>query len=165
MMKIGFDFDGTLSDEAFGGFVKAMAPSLNQHNLVLITSRGRVGDDIVERVENLGLDIKQFFAMGNTIHFTKADFVKDSEMSLDFFFDNDPYEVEAFRNIGVPCLFIPPEVGSLMEEIVEGFMKEKVQESEDSDRDSNILSISDERFRRRHCRIAAERSKELEVDS
>ena len=164
-MKIGFDFDGTLSDEAFGNFIKIIAPSLNKHNLVLITSRGKVGDDIVERVENLGLDIKQFFAMGNTIHFTKADFVEDSGMSLDLFFDNDPYEVEAFRKRGILCLFIPPEAGSLMEEIVEGFMKEKVQENEDFDRDLNILSISDERFRRRHCRIAAERSKELEMDS
>jgi len=138
-MRIGFDFDGTLSNEAFGNFIKEIAPSLNKHTLVLITSRGGIGDDIGERVKELGLDIKQFFAMGNTVHLHKADFVKDSGMSLDLFFDNDPYDVEAFTKAGILCMFIPPEVGSLMEEIVEVFMKEKVKQNEDRSFDPSLF--------------------------
>ena len=127
-MVIGFDFDGTLTNETFGNFLKSVSKSLNLNDLIIITSRGTIDDVVRDRAKELELKIKKFIAMGNTIHLHKADFVKSADIKLDLFFDNDPYDVEAFRKLGILCLFIPPDEDSLMEEICEGFMLEKCRE-------------------------------------
>jgi len=128
-MNIGFDFDGTLSNEMFGRFIQSISNNLNRgHTLILITSRCIINEEIKERVKELNLNINQFFAMGNTVYVHKADFVKEKKIKLDLFFDNDPYDVEAFSKNGILCIFIPPITGSLMEEICEEYILEKAKE-------------------------------------
>ncbi len=127
-MLIGFDFDGTLTNPTFGNFLQSISKQLNSSELILITSRSKIDEEVRERVKELDLNISQYFAIGGEKYTHKVDFVIAAGIKLDMFFDNDPYDAEAFRSLGILCLFIPPEPDSLMEEIYEGFLADKCRD-------------------------------------
>lgn len=128
-MVVGFDFDGVLTDSKFKNFVTNMARSLNDHEVIVVTTRAEADEEVVETVKEIGIESVMVYAIGDTSYATKAAFVADEEMKIDLFFDNDPYEVDAFTKLGILCLWIPPvDSESLMAEIYEGFIGDKYKE-------------------------------------
>lgn len=128
-MVVGFDFDGVLTDETFKNFVAAMSKSLESQEVVVITTRAEADEEVIAAIKELGIKSVMVYAIGDTDYRTKAAFVADEEMKIDLFFDNDPYEVDAFIKLGILCTWIPtrdPE--SLMAEIYQGFVEEKYKE-------------------------------------
>jgi len=135
---IGFDFDGTLTNEAFFELAKEY---VKHSEACIITSRNEIGEDIYQRAAMLGIPDNRIMAIGKVHRFypTKADFIchkqlmSDDEFHISVFFDNDPYEVEALQKAGIIALFIMPDVstndgyqpGGLMAEIVDTFVEEK----------------------------------------
>ena len=134
IMRIGFDFDGTLHKAPqHEAFFKLMAPVLNQHELFVLTTRDTVDSKLMAHVAQLGLKVDHFMAMGKQMSMglfeTKAHFMKCMNTQCDMFFDNDPYEIDALRKLGIPCMWVPEmDQDSLMWEITEGFFGERKNE-------------------------------------
>ena len=141
---IGFDFDGTLSNDQFFELAKGYVKIAKA---CIITSRHEVGDDIYQRAAVLGIPDNLIFAIGKFHQFypTKASFIKhkmmmsDGAFDISMFFDNDPYEIEELQKAGILAMWIMPDVtsdryedryqpGGLMAEIVEGFVSLKEPE-------------------------------------
>ena len=129
-MNIGFDFDGTL-DRAphFEAFIKLMSPVLNQHNTFILTTRDKITSQVQKQVRNLGLNThsNNMIAMGkqmtNGLFNSKANYINAMNIKCDLFFDNDPYEIEDLRKLGISCIWVPEmDKDSLMWEISENFM-------------------------------------------
>lgn len=133
---IGFDFDGTLTNEAFF----ALAKDYVKHSeACIITSRNNVDEDIYQRAAVLGIPDNRIMAIGKMHRFypTKADFIKhkqlmsDGEFHISMFFDNDPYEIEALQRVGILALWVMPDTtihdgyqpGGLMAEITDTFVE------------------------------------------
>jgi FMN phosphatase YigB (HAD superfamily) len=135
---IGFDFDGTLSNDAFFLLAKDY---VKHSKACIITSRNEIGEDIFQRAAALGIPDDLIFAIGkiHKLYPNKADFIKHKQMMSDnafhisMFFDNDPYEVEALQKAGILGMWIMPDVndhdgyqpGGLMAEIVDTFVQQR----------------------------------------
>lgn len=127
-MTIGFDFDGVLTEEIFKKFIYSIRNVLNKDELIIITSRSEIDDEIVDIIKELELKEVWVYAIGAADYKHKAEFVAEEELPIDLFFDDDPYEVDAFSKLGIICLWIPPKEDSLMSEIHEIFIAEKYNE-------------------------------------
>lgn len=132
---IGFDFDGTLSNDAFFELAKGYA---KHSEACIITSRNEVGDDIYQRAAELGIPDKRIMAIGKLHQFypTKASFIShkqlmsDNRFHISVFFDNDPYEIQALQRAGILALWVMPDFsdssgyqpGGMMAELIETFI-------------------------------------------
>jgi hypothetical protein len=135
---IGFDFDGTLSNDAFFELAKEY---VKHSEACIITSRNAIGDDIYLRASVLGIPDTLIFAIGKLHQFytTKADYIRhrqlmsDGAFHISIFFDNDPYEIEALQKAGILAMWIMPDTtsndgyqpGGLMAEIVDTFVQDR----------------------------------------
>lgn len=134
---IGFDFDGTLTNEKFFLLAKDY---VRHSEACIITSRNDLGDDLLERATELGIPHKRCFAIGRVHRFypNKADFIRhkmtmsDGEFHISIFFDNDPYEIMFLQKAGILALWVMPDTdyndgyqpGGLMAEITDTFIEE-----------------------------------------
>lgn len=134
---IGFDFDGTLSNDAFFELAKEY---VKHTDACIVTTRDEVGDDIFQRAAVLGIPDTRIFAIGKLHQFypNKADFLKhkmlmsDSGFHISMFFDNDPYEILFLQKAGILAFWVMPDMsiddgvqpGGLMAEIVDTFIQE-----------------------------------------
>jgi hypothetical protein len=124
-MTVGFDFDGTLTNETFGNFVRLISPSLKDINKIVITTRAEIERELTDRIIELGLDNTTVYAIGDADYHNKASFVADEELELNIFFDDDLYEVEAMTRLGIVCLWIPPYDDPVMEDQYRSFIEEE----------------------------------------
>lgn len=133
-MIIGFDYDGVIDgNESFANFIAVMSPMLNQNITFILTTRDIVNDEMKERVQSLGLQTNRITAIGkqmtNHMFDSKAHYMQTLRVPCDLFFDNDPYEIDALRKAGIPCIWVPEmDKDSLMWEITEGFFGERQNE-------------------------------------
>lgn len=134
---IGFDFDGTLTNDAFFEFAKDY---VKHSEACIITSRNELGDDLIARASELGIPKERCFAIGKLHQFypNKADFIRhkmlmsETGFHISVFFDNDPYEIMFLQKMGILALWIMPDTslhdgyqpGGLMAEITDTFIEE-----------------------------------------
>lgn len=102
-MIVGFDFDGTLNSPTGKRFFKTMANSLNKCDLVVVTNRVDIDDEITDVIKEIGLGEVLVYAIGESGYRNKAAFIAEEELVFDTFFENDENEVKSLNQIGISC--------------------------------------------------------------
>jgi hypothetical protein len=106
-MIVGFDFDGTLNSPTAKRFFSACSDSLNNFELIIITNRMEVDKEIVDVVKEIGLKEVKVYAIGAADYKSKAAFIADEDMKIDFFFENDESQIKSMSKIGISCFRVP----------------------------------------------------------
>lgn len=130
-MKIGFDFDGVLTDSVFRTFIKSIRNNLLDKNEVVIVSTRIVADLVMKEIlKEIGFDGIPIHIVESSFDFKSA-YLKHKRIKIDLFFENDPYEMDEFQKNGVRCIWVPPTPGTLMEEIYINYIREKANLKEE----------------------------------
>ena len=94
-MKVGFDFDDTLTTEK--GMRVARFRNNPNNELFIVSARHEVGSDMLTKAKELGISEENIFATGSN----KAKVEKVLQLGLAFFYDNNKDVIDALNNKGV----------------------------------------------------------------
>jgi hypothetical protein len=99
-MKIGFDFDDTLTTEK--GMRIARFRNTSNNELYIISARHQVGSDMLSKGKDLGISPSHIFATGSN----KAKVEKIASLGLRMFYDNNNDVIEALHSAGIKAFKI-----------------------------------------------------------
>jgi hypothetical protein len=99
-MKVGFDFDDTLTTEK-GMRVARFRKSQND-DLYIVSARHILGSDMLEKAKALGIGWNHVFATGSN----KAKVEKVVSLGLNMFYDNNKDVIEALNGMGIKAFQI-----------------------------------------------------------
>ena len=94
-MKVGFDFDDTLTTEK--GMRVARFRNNPNNELYIVSARHEVGNDMLEKAKELGISSSHVFATGSN----KAKVEKVLQLGIAFFYDNNKDVMDALNSKGV----------------------------------------------------------------
>lgn len=94
-MKVGFDFDDTLTTEK--GMRVARFRNNPNNELFIVSARHEVGSDMLAKAKELGISEENIFATGSN----KAKVEKVLQLGLVFFYDNNKDVIDALNSKGV----------------------------------------------------------------
>jgi len=99
-MKVGFDFDDTLTTEK--GMRVARFRNNPNNELYIVSARHEVGSDMLEKAKELGISPSNVFATGSN----KAKVEKVLSLGLNMFYDNNKDVIEALKGKDVKAFQI-----------------------------------------------------------
>jgi hypothetical protein len=99
-MKVGFDFDDTLTTEK-GMRVARLTKSQN-NDLYIVSARHILGSDMLEKAKELGIGWNHVFATGSN----KAKVEKVLSLGLRMFYDNNKDVIDALKGTDVKAFQI-----------------------------------------------------------
>jgi hypothetical protein len=94
-MKVGFDFDDTLTTEK--GMRVARFRNNPNNELYIVSARHEVGSDMLAKAKELGIIPSHVFATGSN----KAKVEKVLQLGIAFFYDNNKDVMDALNSKGV----------------------------------------------------------------
>jgi hypothetical protein len=94
-MKVGFDFDDTLTTEK--GMRVARFRNNPNNELYIVSARHEVGNDMLAKAKELGISPSHVFATGSN----KAKVEKVLQLGIAFFYDNNKDVMDALNSKGV----------------------------------------------------------------
>jgi len=99
-MKIGFDFDDTLTTEK--GMRVARFRNSPNNELYIVSARHELGSDMLAKAKELGIGWNHVFATGSN----KAKVEKVASLGLHIFYDNNIDVIEALKSAGIKAFQI-----------------------------------------------------------
>jgi hypothetical protein len=99
-MKVGFDFDDTLTTEK--GMRVARFRNNANNELYIISARHQVGSDMLDKAKELGIPSTHVFATGSN----KAKVEKVVSLGLNIFYDNNKDVIESLNGTGIKAFQI-----------------------------------------------------------
>jgi hypothetical protein len=99
-MKIGFDFDDTLTTEK--GMRVARFRKSQNNDLYIVSARHDLGSDMLEKAKELGIGWNHVFATGSN----KAKVEKVESLGLRIFYDNNIDVIDALKDKGIKAFQI-----------------------------------------------------------
>ena len=99
-MKVGFDFDDTLTTEK--GMRVARFRNNPNNELYIVSARHEVGSDMLAKAKELGISSSHVFATGSN----KAKVEKVLSLGLRMFYDNNIDVIEALKSNGIKAFQI-----------------------------------------------------------
>jgi hypothetical protein len=99
-MKIGFDFDDTLTTEK--GMRVARFRNNANNELYIVSARHQVGSDMLDKAKELGIPSTHVFATGSN----KAKVEKVASLDLNMFYDNNIDVIDALKSAGIKAFQI-----------------------------------------------------------
>jgi hypothetical protein len=99
-MKVGFDFDDTLTTEK--GMRVARFRNNPNNELYIVSARHEVGNDMLAKAKELGINPSHVFATGSN----KAKVEKVISLGLNMFYDNNKDVIEALNGTGIKAFQI-----------------------------------------------------------
>ena len=94
-MKVGFDFDDTLTTEK--GMRVARFRNNPNNELYIVSARHEVSNDMLAKAKELGINPSHVFATGSN----KAKVEKVLQLGIAFFYDNNKDVMDALNSKGV----------------------------------------------------------------
>jgi hypothetical protein len=94
-MKVGFDFDDTLTTEK--GMRVARFRNNPNNELYIVSARHEIGSDMLSTAKELGISPSHVFATGSN----KAKVEKVLQLGIAFFYDNNKDVMDALNSKGV----------------------------------------------------------------
>ena len=94
-MKVGFDFDDTLTTEK--GMRLARFRNNPHNELFIVSARHEVGSDMLAKAKELGISSGNIYATGSN----KAKVEKVIKLGLAYFYDNNKDVIDALNSKGV----------------------------------------------------------------
>jgi len=99
-MKVGFDFDDTLTTEK--GMRVARFRNSPNNELYIVSARHEVGSDMLAKAKELGISPSHVFATGSN----KAKVEKITSLGLRMFYDNNIDVIDALKGTDVKAFQI-----------------------------------------------------------
>ena len=99
-MKIGFDFDDTLSTNKGKNIAKLRKSQ--GHTLYIVSARNEVGEDMLSVGADLGIPKERIFAVGSNLEKLK----KIEALKLNYFYDKNPDVVKSLNKYGIKASLV-----------------------------------------------------------
>lgn len=97
-MKVGFDFDDTLTTKTGTNVAKYM--KMKGDALYIVSARHEVSDEMKHKAESIGIPLNNIYATGSN----KAKVEEVIRLGLEVFYDNNSDVISELRKAGIKAI-------------------------------------------------------------